>query len=69
MTKGKEVYHFILFYFILFYFILFFYFLFFFLGANKTEHLLTDGEEQHGSIGFLKRYPFYILHDKAQVKN
>ena len=26
----------------------------YFLGANKTEHLLTVGEEQHGSIKFKK---------------
>ena len=32
------------------------------------EHSLTDGEEQHGSTKFLKKYLFYIFYDKAQVK-
>ena len=34
----------------------FYFILSYFLGANKMEHLLTDGEEQQGSIKFLKRY-------------
>ena len=32
----------------------------YFLGANKMEHSLTDGEEQHGSIKFLN-----ITHEKC----
>ena len=38
-------------------------------GPNKTEHSLTDGEEQHGSLKLLKKYSFYIFYDKAQVKS
>ena len=36
-------------------------------GANKTEHSLTDGEEQHGSLKLLKKYLFYIFYDKAHA--
>ena len=38
-------------------------------GANKTEHFLTDGEEQHGPLKLLKKYLFCIFYDKALVKN
>ena len=39
------------------------YLLIYLLGANKMEHLLTDGDEQHGSINFKK---ILILHMLCQ---
>ena len=41
----------------LFYFILF---LFYLTGANKTEHFLTDGEEQHKSSKLYENQ--FVLH-------
>ena len=44
-------------------------FYFIFQARTKTEHLKTDGEEQHGSKNLLIGYSFYIFYDSAQVKN
>ena len=50
------------------FFIWSFFVLFYFLGANKTEHSLTDDMKRCGSIKLLRKYLFYIFYDKAQVK-